>query len=104
MQSNEEWIGLERASSEAKVPPTTIRGWYRSGTIESTTSVDGQRLVLLSEVLRQASGIGSGRVRAPEAGPAMTPERIRAETDAIATRSRFVNELQDIARSRLQEQ
>jgi hypothetical protein len=100
LQSNEEWIGLERASSEAKVPKTTIRGWYRSGAIESTTSADGQRLVLLSEVLGQATG--TGRVRAPEAGPAMTPERIRAETEAIATRSRFVNELQDIARARLE--
>jgi hypothetical protein len=102
LQSNEEWIGLERASSEAKVPATTIRGWYRSGAIQSTTSADGQRLILLSEVLGQATGAGPGRVRAPEAGPVMTPERIRAETEAIATRSRFVNELQDIARARLE--
>jgi hypothetical protein len=102
LQSNEAWIGRERASSEAKVPPTTIRGWYRSGVIESTSSADGQRLVLLSQVLSQASGIGTGHVRPHEAGPAMTPERIQAETEAIATRSRFVNELQDIARARLE--
>jgi hypothetical protein len=101
LQSKEEWIGLERASSEAKVPPTTIRGWYRSGAIESTSSADGQRLVLLSQVLSQASG-GAGHARPLESRPTMTPERIQAETKAIATRSRFVNELQDIARARLE--
>jgi hypothetical protein len=102
VQSKEEWIGLEQASSEAKVPPTTIRGWYRSGAIESTSSADGQRLVLLSQVLSQASGAGTGHTRPRETGPAMTPERLQAETRAIATRSRFVNELQDIARARLE--
>ena len=97
----EEWIGLHQASAEADVPVTTLRDWYRSGAIESISDTDGRRLVLLSEVLREATGRDPRRRK--QARPVKTSEELERETESIAARTRAVNELQDIARQRLQD-
>ena len=100
MDTEEEWIGLHQASSEADVPVTTIRDWYRGHLIGSTTGDQGQALVLLSEVMREATGRDPKRRRAAEQR-VRTPQEIEAESAAIAERTRAVTELQGIARDRL---
>ena len=101
MGTEEEWIGLHQASSEADVPVTTIRDWYRGHVIRSTAGAQGQALVLLSEVMREATGLDPKRRRAAEQR-SRTPEEIEAETAGIAARTRAVTELQGIARERLE--
>ena len=96
----QDWVTLHRASREVGVPVTTIRDWFRSGAIDSTVGQDGQRLVLMSQVMQQATGLGSDRSRRSTQRPARTPEQLEAEVEAIAERTRAVSELQEVARER----
>jgi hypothetical protein len=98
MHRDEEWIGLHEASRAANVPVTTIRDWYRSGAIQSISDEAGRRLVLMSEVQREATGIDPDRGRG--ARPVRTPEELEAEMASIEARRKAVNDLQDIARRR----
>ena len=102
MDAEEEWIGLHEASSQADVPVTTIRDWYRRRVIGSTTGGQGQALVLLSEVMREATGRDPRRRRTSEQR-SRTRQQIEAESAGIAARTRAVTELQGIARERLED-
>ncbi len=102
MDAEEEWIGLHQASSEADVPATTIRDWYRRRVIGSTIGGQGQALVLLSEVIREATGRDPRRPGTSEQR-SRTRQEIEAESAGIAARTRAVTELQGIARGRLED-
>lgn len=99
-EEGQDWVTLHRASREVGVPVTTIRDWFRGGVIDSTVGADGQRLVLLSQAMQQATGLGSERSRRAAQRPARTPEQLEAEVEAIAERTRAVSELQEVARER----
>jgi predicted site-specific integrase-resolvase len=101
MHGDEEWVDLHEAARTASVPVTTIRDWYRSGTIQSISDDGGRRLVLMSEVQREATGMDPARRRA--ARPVRSPEDLEAEVESIAARTKAVNDLQDIARRRLED-
>ena len=102
MDTEEGWIGLHQASSAVDVPVTTIRDWYRRGVIGATTNGQGQTLVLLSEVMREATG-RDPRQRRTHEQRSRTQQEIEAESAGIAARTRAVTELQGIARERLED-
>ena len=102
MDAEEEWIGLHQASSLAGVPVTTIRDWYRRRVISSTTGGQGQVLVLLAEVIREATGRDPRQRRTSEQR-SRSRQEIEAESAGIAARTRAVTELQGIARERLED-
>jgi hypothetical protein len=97
----QDWVTLEDAALQAKVPTTTIRDWYRNGAIEATTAPEGHRLVLLSQVQEQATGLRSesGKVPSPRI---TTPAGFRPDAEAVASINQAVLGLQDLARERLE--
>jgi excisionase family DNA binding protein len=97
----QDWVTLEEAALEAKVPTTTIRDWYRSGAIEATTTREGHRLVRRSQVHEQATGLRreAGKVASPRV---IQPAGFRPDAEAVASINQTVQELQDLARERLE--
>jgi hypothetical protein len=99
---HQDWVTLEDAARRTAVPMTTIRDWYRAGTIDATTTPAGLRLVRVSQVREQATGIQreAGKVPSPRLGP----PALRADAEAVAAINQTVQELQDLARERLEPQ
>jgi hypothetical protein len=97
-----DWITLQDASQQTKVPLTTIRDWYRSGAIDASTTPEGRRLVRLSQVERQATGIQRETGKVPSARLIRPQGEHRPAAEAAADRT--VQELQDLARERLEPQ
>ena len=97
----QDWVTLENAALEAKVPTTTIRDWYRSGAIEATTAPEGHRLVRISQVHEQATGLRreAGKMPSPRVSQ---PAGFRPDAEAVASINQAVQELQDLARERLE--
>jgi hypothetical protein len=98
-----DWVTLEEASLCAKVPLTTIRDWYRSGAIESRYAAEGHRLVPLSQVEQQATGMQRESGKIPSARLRPAAEHL-PDAETLAAISRSVQELQDLARERLEPQ
>ena len=98
---HQDWVTLEEAALEAKVPATTIRDWYRSGAIEATTAPEGHRLVRRSQVYEQATGLRreAGKVPSPRL---IQPAGFRPDAEVVASINQTVQELQDLARERLE--
>jgi hypothetical protein len=98
----QDWITLQDASQRTKVPLTTIRDWYRSGAIDASTAPQGHRLVRLSQVEQQATGMRR------ETGKVPSARLIRPQAEhgpgAEAGDDRIVQELRDLARERLESQ
>ena len=97
----QDWVTLEDAALEAKVPATTIRDWYRSGAIEATTTPEGHRLVRMSQVQDQATGLRreAGKVLSPRVS---RPARFQPDAEVVASINQAVQGLQDLARERLE--
>ena len=100
----EDWVTLEDASQQAKVPLTTIRDWYRSGAIDASYSSDGQRLVRMSQVEQQATGMQREAGKVPSARLNRPPVEHLPDAETVAAINRSVQELQDLARERLEPQ
>jgi len=96
----QDWVTLEDAAREAKVPTTTIRDWYRSGAIEATTTPEGHRLVRRSQVHEQATGLRRETGKVPS--PRVKPAGFLPDAEALASINQTVQELQDLARERLE--
>jgi hypothetical protein len=98
---HDDWVTLEDAALEAKVPTTTIRDWYRSGAIEATTAPEGHRLVRRSQVHEQATGLRreAGKVPSPRVSQ---PAGFLPDAETVASINQAVLGLQDLARERLE--
>ena len=97
----QDWVTLEDAAREAKVPATTIRDWYRSGAIEATTTPEGHRLVRRSQVHEHATGLRreTGKMPSPRVSK---PAGFLPDAEAVASINQAVQDLQDLARERLE--
>jgi hypothetical protein len=103
VEHHQDWVTLEDAARRTLVPMTTIRDWYRSGTIDASTAPAGLRLVRMSQVREQATGMQreAGKVPSPRLGP---PAGFRPGAESVAAINQTVQELQDLARERLEPQ
>ena len=97
----QDWVTLEDAALDAKVPTTTIRDWYRSGAIEATTAPEGHRLVRRSQVHEQATGLRRELGKVPSQRVSK-PAGFLPDAEAVASINQAVHELQDLARERLE--
>jgi hypothetical protein len=99
----QDWVTLEDAARQTKVPLTTIRDWYRSGAIEASTAPEGHRVVRLSQVEQQATGMQREVGKNPSSR-LRPPAEHQPDAETLAAISRSVQELQDLARERLEPQ
>jgi hypothetical protein len=105
METTEQtWVTIDQAAREVGVSPTTIRDWYRSGTVATIAHPSG-RVVDLDQVRSRAMGFAAprshraavkNRVLDGRAGPA------RAGSSTAAEVTVNVGELQELARQRLE--
>jgi hypothetical protein len=98
----QDWVTLQDASQRTKVPLTTIRDWYRSGAIDASTTPEGRRLVRLSQLEQQATGMRRETGKVPSARLIRPQAEHRPGAEAVADHT--VQELQGLARERLEPQ
>jgi hypothetical protein len=104
METTEQtWVTVDQAAREVGISATTIRDWYRSGTVATIVHPSG-RVVDLDQVRSRAMGFAAPRSHAAVKnrvldGRAGTP---RAESSLAAEVTVDVGELQELARQRLE--
>jgi hypothetical protein len=105
METTEQtWVTVDQAAREVGISPTTIRDWYRSGTVATIVHPSG-RVVDLDQVRSRAMGFAAPRPRRGAIkdrfldGTAPTAP-VGSSLDAELTVN--VGELQELARQRLE--
>jgi hypothetical protein len=98
---DQDWVTILEAAVSGKVPATAIRDWYQSGAIGSMKTTDGTLLVSLREVKAYANGDGKGHLHDERGRLTRTPEEQIRDGEVAATLNEAVNELQGMARDRL---
>lgn len=101
---DQDWVTIMEASGSTKVPATTITDWCRSGVIDSMTTSEGARLVSLPGVRAHAAGDGRHDRGQTKGRMSRTPAQLQQDGQTATTLNRAVNDLQGMARERLEPQ
>jgi hypothetical protein len=98
------WVTVEQAAREVGISPTTIRDWYRSGTVATIAHPSG-RVVDLDQVRTRAMGFAAPRPRHVNVKDRLhdgTAPKAPSGSTRVAERTINVCELQELARQRLE--
>jgi hypothetical protein len=98
------WVTVDQAAREVGISPTTIRDWYRAGTVATIVHPSG-RVVDLDQVRSRAMGFAAPRPRQGAITDRMH-DGTGAKAHARALQAEVtinVGELQQLARQRLED-
>lgn len=100
--SGREWVTVAEAAQEVGVSVTTIRDWYRAGSVETVQHPSG-RVVRLEQVRERAMGLAI-RLQRSDVQHRIDARRSTAEHGSTVEAELLgsVRELQEIARQRLE--
>jgi hypothetical protein len=97
------WVTVDQAAREVGVSPTTIRDWYRAGTVATIAHPSG-RVVDLDQVRSRAMGFAAPRPRRDNIKDRLldgTAPKAPSGSTLEAELTINVGELQQLARERL---
>jgi hypothetical protein len=99
---DQDWVTILEASASTKVSVAAIRDWRQRGSIDSMTTTDGAVLVSLPGVTAYARGDGRNHLHDERGRMSRSAAEQRHDSELDASLNEAVNELQGMARDRLE--